>query len=215
MKDIPMFTTEYGLASLVLAEIPYRKEAYVRVISVQDGKLPDLLAECIGFCRVVGAEIIYAAGPADLEAYPLKTTVVEMRGDARIDWEKVDHLFPVTEQTVARWRQVCNDRMAGVDCAATLAAADEKKILASGGAYFIHRDGELLGTGWVEEGKLLLICAAKPGMGERVMHTLMSLDEGGSITLEVASTNQRAIRLYERLGFIKTREVTRWFRVFG
>jgi ribosomal-protein-alanine N-acetyltransferase len=29
----------------------------------------------------------------------------------------------------------------------------------------------------------------------------MSLDEGGQICLEVASTNGRAIRLYEKLGF--------------
>ena len=47
------------------------------------------------------------------------------------------------------------------------------------------------------------------------MHTLMSLDEGGQITLEVASTNERAIRLYERLGFVKTREINRWYRVLG
>ena len=215
MKDIPMFTTEYGIASLVLAEIPYRKEAYIRVVSVEEGQLSNLLAECVSFCRMVGAEIIYAAGHGDLETYPLQTSVVEMRGDARVDWEMVDNLFPVTEQTVARWRQICNERMDGIDCAATLTGAAEKKILSSGGAYFVHRDGELIGTGWMEEEKLLLICAAKPGMGERVMHTLMSLDEGGSITLEVASTNQRAIRLYERLGFIKTREITRWYRVFG
>ena len=29
MKDFPMFTTEYGIASLVLKEIPYKKEAYI------------------------------------------------------------------------------------------------------------------------------------------------------------------------------------------
>ena len=215
MKDIPMFTTEYGVASLGLAEIPYRQEAYIRMISVQPGKMPELLSECIGFCRAVGAETVYAADHEELADYPLKTAVIAMQGDAFVDWEKVDNLFTVTEQTVSRWREICNSRMAGVDCAATLTAADEKRILASGGAYFVHRDGELLGTGWMEEEKLLLICAAKPGMGERVMHTMMSLNEGGRIHLEVASTNGRAIRLYERLGFLKTREITRWYRVYG
>ena len=39
----------------------------------------------------------------------------------------------------------------------------------------------------------------KPGAGERVFYTLMSLVEGADMTLEVASTNQRAIRLYEKL----------------
>ena len=51
-------------------------------------------------------------------------------------------------------------------------------------------------------------------MGERVMRTLFSMMPGEPLTLQVASTNHRAIRLYERLGFIKTKEVSRWYRVF-
>ena len=31
--------------------------------------------------------------------------------------------------------------------------------------------------------------------------------------LEVASTNARAIHLYEKLGFLPTREIKRWYRV--
>ena len=31
MKDIPAFTTENGIASLILREIPYREEAYIRI----------------------------------------------------------------------------------------------------------------------------------------------------------------------------------------
>lgn len=215
VKDIPMFTTEFGVASLVLAEIPYRQEAYIRLRSVQPGKLPEMIAECVSFCRMVGAERIYAAGHEDLEEYPLKAAILDMKGDALVDWNKVENIFPVTEQTFDRWREVCNTRMADVDCAATITAADEKKVLASGGAYFVHHEGELLGTGWMEEEKLLLICSVKPGAGERVMHTLMSLVEGSRIRLEVASTNVRAIRLYEQMGFIAVGEVSRWYRVFG
>jgi ribosomal protein S18 acetylase RimI-like enzyme len=37
--------------------------------------------------------------------------------------------------------------------------------------------------------------------------------EYADMTLEVASTNTRAIALYEKLGFLKTREITRWHRV--
>ena len=44
------------------------------------------------------------------------------------------------------------------------------------------------------------------------MHTLMSMVEGATMTLEVASGNERAIRLYERLNFLKVKEVTRWYR---
>lgn len=215
MKDIPMFTTEYGVASLALKEIPYRGQAYIRVLDVQAGQIPELIAECVSFCRMVGAEAVYAVGHDDLEQWPVYTSVLEMRGDALVDWEKSENLFPVTEQTVSRWREIYNERMRGVDNASTLEARDEKKILESGGAYFIHRQGELLGIGWLENGKILAVASVVPGAGERVMHTLMSLDEGGRLCLEVASTNERAIRLYERLGFLKTREIIRWHRVFG
>ena len=104
-----------------------------------------------------------------------------------------------------------NERLRGVDNAATLTASDEKKILQSGGAYFVHHEGELLGAGWLEDTRLLLVAAAKPGAGERVMHTLMTLVEGARITIEVASTNTRALRLYEKLGFLTVRNVLQWY----
>ena len=107
-----------------------------------------------------------------------------------------------------------NQRLKDVDNASTLLRQDEKNILERGGAYFVHRDGELLGAGWLKGGKLLLIASAIPGMGERVMHTLMSLQPDEPLELEVASTNHRAIRLYERQGFIKTEELRRWYKVF-
>ena len=137
-----------------------------------------------------------------------------MRGEALCDEEKTACLFPVTEQTVSRWRSICNERMRPVDNSATLESRDEKKILESGCAYFVHENEELLGIGWIDKGELLVVAAVKPGAGERVMHTLFSMMPGAELTLQVASTNERAIRLYERLGFIRTREISRWYRVF-
>ena len=71
-----------------------------------------------------------------------------------------------------------------------------------------------MGGGWLVDGELLLVASAIPGAGERVMHTLMSLQPDGEIELDVASTNTRALRLYEKLGFLKTEELRRWYRVF-
>lgn len=213
MKDIPLFTTEYGIADLILKEVPYRETAYIRIHAAQEGELLSLLQECRSFCRMVGAEHIYAAGHEALEGFPLYTSVLELRGTAQIDSEKMASLFPVTEQTVSRWRQIYNERMRNVDNAATLESRDEQKIVSSGGAYFVHDSGELLGIGWMEDTKLLAMASVKPGAGERVMHSLMSLAEGSSMTLEVASTNSRALRLYENLGFIPVKEVSGWYDV--
>lgn len=213
MRDFPIFTTDFGVAGLVLKEIPYREEAYITVLDVQPDGLEEHLKECVSFCRMAGAEKIYAKGHEALERYPLHTAVYEMRGEARPDPGQGACLFPVTAETVARWRSIYNERMAGVDNAGTLTGRDEKTILESGGAYFVHDNGTLLGIGWLEDGKLLAVASVVPGAGTRVIRTLMTLVEGADMTLEVASTNERAIHLYEKLGFLKTREISRWYRV--
>ena len=206
-----MFDTEFGIASLVLKEIPYKGIAYIILREVWDPE--GLLMECVSFCRMCGAEIICASGHESLEQYPLYTTVLEMRGEATVDPAQLKSLFPVTEATVKQWRDVYNEKMRPVDNAATLTAFDEKRIVQSGGAYFVHDNGQLLGIGWMDDVELLAIAAAKPGRGREVLNTLMSLVEGAQMRLEVASTNEKAIRLYEKMGFIKVREISRWHRI--
>jgi GNAT superfamily N-acetyltransferase len=206
-----MFDTPYGIASLVLKEIPYKGIAYIILREVWDAE--KLLEECVSFCRICGAEVICAAGHDSLERYPLYTTVLEMRGEATVDRSSLKSLFPVTEATVSRWREIYNEKMRTIDNAATMTAFDEKRIVSSGGAYFVHEQGELLGIGWLDDTELLAIAAAKPGAGTAVMNTLMSLVEGAQMHLEVASTNERAIHLYEKLGFIKTKEISRWYTI--
>lgn len=213
MRDFPIFDTEYGVASLFLKEIPYKNEAYIRILSVQEGHFKEHLKECVSFCRMCGAERVFAADHPLLESYPLHTSLLEMRGTAWVDPAKLKNLFPVTEATVNQWRQLHNERLRSVDCSATLTSKEEKQILESGGAYFIHDNGQLLGLGWVQDSELKTVAAVQKGAGESVMHTLMSLIEGAQMTLEVASTNERAIRLYEKLGFLTTAEKTRWYRV--
>ena len=76
MRDIPVFTTNYGVASLTLREIPYKKIAYIRLQATQEPK--ELLHECVSFCRACGAERVYATGHEFLSAYPLHTEIWEM-----------------------------------------------------------------------------------------------------------------------------------------
>ena len=98
--------------------------------------------------------------------------------------------------------------------AAEMEAKGDKEILEQSGAYFVHRNGELLGAGWLVGEELKLIATAKEGAGERVFHTLLSAARPERLRLEVASTNGRAIRFYEKMGLVKTAELRRWYRVF-
>ena len=214
MKDIPVFDTETGVSTLVLKEIPYKQIAYVKVQSVQPGGLKEHLRECVSFCRMCGAERIFATGHQDLERWTLHCSIIPMACGLSTVEEPPANLFPVTEQTAARWRTIYNERMAAVDNAATLTALDEKKILASGGAYFVHDTGALLGIGWIEGSEVLCIAAVERGAGERVLRTLMTAADSDRVTLQVASTNHRAIRLYEKLGFIPCGESINWHTVW-
>ena len=212
MKDIPMFTTDSGVSSLILKEIPYKQLAFIHVQDVQSGQLKPHLEECISFCRMLGAEKILAKGHEELQSYPLHSVVVEMTlmHDQR---EPEANLWPVTQESVAKWREVYNQAMGKFDNHATLTFHDEKRIVQSGGAYFAHRDGELLGIGWMDGQELLALVSVIPGMGETVARTLFTTVSSDKITLEVVSDNLRAVRLYERMGFVKTREVSRWYRL--
>lgn len=82
MKDFPCFATDDGVASLIFKEIPYRQEAYIRFQDVQPGRFAPFLQECVSFCRMAGAEKIYAQGHEELSQYPLHAAVYEMRGKA-------------------------------------------------------------------------------------------------------------------------------------
>ena len=213
MKDIPVFDTETGVSSLMLKEIPYKQVAYVKIHSVQPGGLEEHLRECIGFCRMCGAERVFASGHGELEAWKHHCDVIPLALALTERMEPEANLFPVTSETVGRWRDIYNERMASVHNAATMTAFDEKDICA-GGAYFVHDRGELLGIGWLKGSEVLCVASVKRGAGERVLKTLLTAADSDRVTLEVASTNDRAIRLYEKLGFVQCAEARSWYTIF-
>lgn len=211
MRDIPVFTTEYGVASLFLREIPYRGRAHIKIQSSLDPE--KLLEECVGFCRACGADWIDAAGHAYLEHYPMITALNTMQCSIDRFPETDACLFPVTEETVQRWLDTYNERMADIPNAAFMDSSDGREMLKKGDGYFIHRDGKLLGIGRASGGFLDTVISVVPGMGETVVLALVSLLTEDTVKLLVASENHRAVRLYERMGFVKVQEVSRWYRV--
>ena len=212
MRDFPVFTTENGVGTLVLKEIPYNATAYV---TVRDSSFPtEFLQECLEFCRVAGAQTVYASGNRILEAYPLHTAVIKMSAS----WEAIPHtdacLFPVTKDTLQRFREIYNERMSGVDLSAFMSERAAQQMLERGDGYFIHTNGKLLGIGMVSDDHIDCVAAVEPGGGRDVVCALVQALICDRVILEVASTNLRAIRLYESLGFVKTAEVSRWYKIF-
>ncbi len=211
MRNIPMFTSEYGVASLFLKEIPYRQRAHIKIQSSLEPE--KLLEECIGFCRACGAEWIDAAGHEYLEKYPLITALYRMQRPREGLAQPDACLFPVTEENAGRWLEIYNERMANIPNAAYMDSADGKELLRSGDGYFIHREGKLLGIGKAKDDFIDTVISVVPGMGETVVLALADILQTDTVRLTVAGANERAVRLYERMGFVKTAELTRWYRV--
>lgn len=212
MKDIPVFTSEYGVASLILREIPHRGEAYVRIQSSLEPKL--LAEECAAFCRACGAERVFATGHGDLENYPFHTAIVTMSAIREGLPETDVSLWPVLPENGEQWLSIYRKKMANVPNAASMTRGDLKEMLANGDAYFVHRNGQLLGIGRASGETIHAVASVQPGAGRDVVLALAAVLTGQRITLEVASTNERAIRLYENLGFIVTGERSRWYQIF-
>ena len=212
MRDFPVFTTENGVGSLVLKEIPYSGIAY---ITIRDTSFPeDFLQECCEFCTAVGAQRIFASGHKILESYPIHTSVVRMSAPMDIFPETDACLFPVTEQTLSQWQEIYNHKMKCVDNASYMSDLAAKEMLKRGDGYFIHKDGCLLGIGIAADDRIDCIASVLPGKGKEILCALASALFCDRVQLQVASTNSRAIRLYESAGFIKTAEVSRWHKIF-
>ena len=211
MKDFPFFTTDNGVASLTLKEIPYTRTAYIKIQdTTQPGKL---LEECVGFCKMAGAERIYGSNHSFLEQYPFHTQILRM-SKLREEFADTDAaLIPVMEDTIDRWREIYNDRMSGVANFSYMSASDGKELLRQGNGYFIHRDETLLGIGIASGEKIDAVIAVLPGAGEDVVLALNHALSGNQVVLEVASANEKAMRLYQKMGFLKTGEISRWYRL--
>ena len=112
-----------------------------------------------------------------------------------------------------RWLSIYKERMADVPNAACLDKKDGKEFLENGDCYFVHRDGKLLGIGKAAEDCVDIVISVVPGMGETVMRALCSVMTGDTVHVVVAGANTRAVRLYERMGFLKTQVVSKWYRI--
>ena len=212
MQNLPMFTTQNGIASLTLREIPYTKKAYITIQDASD--IAALLQECLDFCKAVGAEAVYVSGKQIPEDYYLHTEIWEMRR-LKSGLPQTDAaLFPVQENTLNMWRTIYKEHIEIIPGSAHLSDEDCKRMIRDGSGYFVHRGNTLLGIGKAAGNRVDGVVSVVPGSGQDVLLALINGLTDEQIVLEVASTNERAIRLYERLGFIKTKEIAKWYQIY-
>lgn len=209
MRDIPVFTTEFGVASLVLKEIPYQGAAYITVQSSQDPE--QLLQECVGFCRACGAERLYATDHPILERKPLYTAVWEMRCQVAALPDTDAALWPVQEEQLEAWRTIYNEKVTKIPNAAWMSQLQGREMLQRGDGYFVHREGKLLGIGRASGGRIDWVASVMPGAGREVVCALAHALTEDTAVLTVASENIKAVRLYEALGFVRCKEISKWY----
>ena len=211
MKDLPIFTTEHGAATLILKEIPYQETAY---IILRDSLEPMALArECADFCRACGAEAIYATGHDALAAYPFYTAIWEMTCLRESIPDTDGALWPVQEKTLTQWQNIYNKKVKKVPNGAWMTKADAEKMLEIGDGYFIHRGEPLLGIGRAAADRIDWVASVTPGAGADIVKALAHAAVADRISLTVASENQKAVKLYERLGFLRTAEISKWYQL--
>lgn len=212
MKDFPMFTTEYGVASLVLREIPYRQTAYVTIQSSLDPE--KLVGECVSFCRMCGAERIYATGHEYLADFPLHTVLLQMTC-MRKELPHTDAVLrPVQSSDLEHWRGIYNERAAKVPNGAWMTYRDGEEMLAKGDGHFVFRGDVCIGIGRASGNCIDWVAATMRGCGRDVVLALSAALTEDTVELTVANNNPKAVRLYESLGFEYSKEISRWYTVY-
>lgn len=200
MKDIPIFTCEYGMATLILREIPYRGEGYVLLRAVFSELLP-LLRACVGFCRAAGAERVYFSGNDALSSYPRYACLRErsIAADALppTDAEAV----PLKPEEAERWAEQYRRRFCDVPAAQSCTSAFLKEVLSEREGYYVVRGGRTVGLGQLRGGELAALASLERGAGRDVVCALAKRLSTPQIRLVCAEENLPAMRLYDALGF--------------
>ena len=197
MKNIPMFTSAYGIATLILREIPWSGSAYVLVRSVWNDQTAALLEECRGFCRAVGAKAVFAA--YDTEELPAEHAydMLHMTRPKAGLPEAVLELLPLTrENSAASYDQSSLEPLYGEDL-----------------AWLVKRGEVYAGVAEISKEGLEAVAVLPEfrGMGYDLALSVLHMVPSPVLQLKVASTNTRAIALYQRLGFRVEGVEKRWF----
>ncbi len=215
MKNIPVFTSSYGIATLILREIPWNRTAYVLIQSVWNDQKAALLEECKGFCRAVGAEQIYASW--ELEALPAEPAWEMWRMSRKKAGlprsEKPAALEALTKGNSGEYLRIYNACFRQVPCAASYDQTSLEPLYGEEVAWLAKVDGVYAGVAEISKTGLegIAVLPEYRGLGYELALAVLPMVPSAELRLKVASTNLRAISLYERLGFTQTGVEKRWW----
>ena len=217
MKNIPMFTSAYGLATLILKEIPWNGHAYILIRSVWNGQIAELLEECRGFCRAVGAEEICASWETETLPAVHAFDMLEMtcpKAELPMPQRTVE-LEQVTPETAEDYLRIYNQCFRQVPAAASYDKKSLQPLYGEELAWLARVDGSFAAVAEISREGLegVAVLPEFRGLGYDLLCTVLPMVPSLQVKLKVASTNSQAIRLYERLGFAETGVQRRWYRL--
>ena len=212
MRNIPLFTTESGVASLTLDQIAFNKTAYIRLQSSNDFEA--LLYECVNFCKAVGAEKIYVSGKEIPGKCVACGSVIRMSRPRLGIPRGAASLVSVSAERLEQFRQLFNHGMCHVPNASCMTTKMAEQLLADQSGYFVVLGDDLIGIGIAKGEWIHGIVSLKRGMGETIMQALNAALQGEFVRVELIDSNYPAKSLYERMGFCLVETVSQWYEIF-
>lgn len=219
MNNIPLFSAAGGTAALILREIPFSKKAYILLMTVIPENLPDMIRECVSFCRVCGAEECFITRKDSDEPLPLPHShdILQLTAEkAKLPAGTPVKLVGIQEDNDSFYINLYNRCFSSVSGAAFYDRKQVERI------YLLHQkaflalteDGTPFGFGELHENELAAVGVLPEyrGRGYDLTLSLLAHCPGPKITLTVASDNPAALRLYEKLGFQKVKTESSWYR---
>ncbi len=217
MNNIPLFTGQHGLASLIFRELSTFGRAYVLVKAIWNDQAAAFLQECRQFCDAVGAEEVYVT--YELEALPAPHAydiLIMSRPKAGLPAPTgCITLEPLTRENADVFLHIYNSRFREVPSARHYDRDDLKKRYGQDTCWLARVDGRYAAMAEISETDLEAIAVLPEfhGLGCDWALTVLPMIPRKDLQLRVADSNEAALRLYRRLGFQVTGIKSRWWKL--
>lgn len=215
MKNIPVYTSPHGTATLILREIPMTGRAYV-VLRTVISDVQALGADCARFCCMCGAQNVYMSAEEALYFLPHAYDILQLHVEQEaLPPGGTADLLPIAPENDSIYQRIYNRCFQSVSHALLYDRRQIQRIYDQNQQAFLalNQQGKPYGIGELH-GNILAAVAVLPkyrGMGTDLTLTLLKRCPGPDVELTVASDNKPALALYEKLGFRVCGVESHWY----